>query len=134
VQPNAKRRLIRALALVVGIPVAGILALLAFMVFQPMVASYQHQASFDASGWKSRTRDGDIMWPTRLRMVDDLMRRRLLDGQSRDRVEALLGPPDLTDKFGDWDLVYHLGPERGLFRIDSEWLVVLTCPPRTGPS
>ena len=31
----------------------------------------------------------------------------------------LLGPGDRTDKWQDWHLIYHLGPERrGLFRID----------------
>jgi hypothetical protein len=124
VQPKAKRRLKLAVALLVGVPAAGIVTLLVFMFIQPRVASYQHQEPFDSTGWKSRSRDGDVMWPTRLRMIDDLMRRRLLDGQSRDRVEVLLGPPDPTDKFSNWDMVYHLGPERGLFRIDSEWLVL----------
>jgi hypothetical protein len=37
----------------------------------------------------------------------------------------LLRPADDTSKWRNWDLVYHLGPERkGLFRIDSEWLVI----------
>ena len=53
------------------------------------------------------------------------MDRRLLDGRTRPEVVELLGPADDTSKWRDWDLVYHLGPERkGLFRIDSEWLVI----------
>ena len=57
-------------------------------------------------------------------MVDDLLKRNLLNGRSRAQVEELLGPADNTPYFREWDLVYHLGPERGLFGIDSEWLVV----------
>ena len=68
--------------------------------------------------------DGDPGWPTRLRMIDDLMASKRLNGLKRDQVESLLGPRDDTDKWEDWDLVYWLGPERGLIRIDSEWLVI----------
>ena len=64
------------------------------------------------------------MAPTRLRMIDDLLSRGLLDHCSREQVETLLGPADRTDYFHDWDLVYHLGPEREFMGIDSEWLVV----------
>ncbi|MBD2000571.1 hypothetical protein H6G00_28870 [Leptolyngbya sp. FACHB-541] len=45
-------------------------------------------------------------------------------GKSRPEVVALLGEPDKTNYFQDYDLVYWLGPERGLMRIDSEWLVL----------
>lgn len=36
----------------------------------------------------------------------------------------MLGPGDRTDKWQEWHLIYHLGPERGVIRIDSEWLVI----------
>ena len=55
-------------------------------------------------------------------MVDDLMADRRLDGLTRGQVESMLGPGDQTEKWRDWHLIYHLGPERrALFRIDSEW-------------
>lgn len=58
-------------------------------------------------------------------MVDDLIAQKRLDGLTRTEVESLLGSSDQTEKWKDWHLVYHLGPERrGLFRIDSEWLVI----------
>lgn len=60
----------------------------------------------------------------RLAMVDDLLARHPLRGLSRYSVERLLGPRDSTDYFREWDFVYWLGPERGLVRIDSEWLVL----------
>ena len=60
--------------------------------------------------------------PVRLRMVDDLLARRLIDGKTRAEVIALLGPPPETSYFRQYDLVYWLGPERSIFGIDSEWL------------
>ena len=36
----------------------------------------------------------------------------------------MLGEPPKTNYFSDWDVVYWLGPERGLAGIDSEWLIV----------
>ena len=47
-----------------------------------------------------------------------------LVGLPRDSVDVLLGPRDSTHYWPSWDLVYHLGPERGIFGWDSEWLVV----------
>ena len=57
-------------------------------------------------------------------MVDDLLERHKLDEMTRAEVVALLGEPDATPYFREWDMVYWLGPERGLMGIDSEWLVL----------
>jgi hypothetical protein len=67
--------------------------------------------------------DGNPMWPT-LRMVDDLMKRHLLDQRSRKDVESLLGPGSRYRGVSRRDLGYRLGPERSFIRIDSEWLVI----------
>jgi hypothetical protein len=56
-------------------------------------------------------------------MVDDLLARRRFRAQSRADIVALLGEPRPTEYFREYDLVYWLGPERGPFSIDSEWLV-----------
>lgn len=78
---------------------------------------------FDAQRWQDRTRaySRDAV---RGCMVDDLLRRRLLEGRTRDEVVALLGEPRRTTFFGDHDLVYWLGPERSLLSVDSEWLLL----------
>lgn len=89
----------------------------------PAVDSYQHQRPFDSQQWKAR-RAEDPLWPDRLQMVDDLLARIPLTGLPKARVIELLGPGDQTNYFKDWQLVYWLGPERGLIRIDSEWLVI----------
>ena len=57
-------------------------------------------------------------------MADGLLRSRVLLGKSRIEVVGLLGEPPKTDYFSGWDMVYVLGPERGYFSIDSEWLVL----------
>jgi hypothetical protein len=57
-------------------------------------------------------------------MVDDLLGRTRFVGMQRDEVVRLLGEPTRTAHFDREDLVYWLGPERGLFSIDSEWLVM----------
>ena len=54
----------------------------------------------------------------RLEETGDLLRL------SEEDVIKLLGEPSDTDMWPDWDLVYWLGAQRGLFPIDSEWLVL----------
>lgn len=66
-------------------------------------------------------------WPPRLRMVDDLLASKVLRGATRYEVEDLLGPspdtgwPRVTEE-GNSVITYYVGPERGPFGIDSEWL------------
>ena len=80
---------------------------------------------FDAEMWR---RPEAPYSNVRLSMVEWLVRSGRLDGLTRPQLLALLGPPTETGHFTDWDLVYLLGPERGLLGIDSEWLVI-----RLGP-
>tara|TARA_R110002072_G_C7729652_1_gene515643 strand:- start:310 stop:699 length:390 start_codon:yes stop_codon:yes gene_type:complete len=81
---------------------------------------YFRRRPFDSEVW--RVPPG---WKEdRLRMVDDLLDKKLLVGMTRPEVDALLGPETETSKFNSWDLVYWLGMERGILAIDSEWLVV----------
>jgi hypothetical protein len=61
-------------------------------------------------------------------MVDDLIASGRLDGLTRAEVVALLGEPLPRGSFPAGamytDMHYYLGPERGLFPIDSEWLFI----------
>lgn len=63
------------------------------------------------------------MWPMRLRMVDDLLARKRLDGLSRAEVLELLGPP-AGETPEARELRWLLGPARAFLRIDGEWLWV----------
>jgi hypothetical protein len=78
---------------------------------------------FDSLVWKeSLTKESTES--VRLRMINDLLRKHVLLGMHRSEVISLLGMPPSTEYFRDYDLVYWLGPERGFFGIDSEWLAV----------
>ena len=57
-------------------------------------------------------------------MVDDFLDRNELRGKTRSEVIALIGEPDRSDLFPDYDLVYWLGPQRGLIGTDAEYLVM----------
>jgi hypothetical protein len=117
------------LAVLFGVPAAFaalyLLVFAAFFIVGPLAEDYSQRMAFEAKAWRDKSLDQNSKWPTRLRMVDDLVAKRQLDGLTRAELLALLGPADQTDKWRDWHLVYWLGPERsGLFRIDSEWLVI----------
>ena len=60
----------------------------------------------------------------RIDMVNDLLSEHALVGRTHSEAVALLGEPEDTDYFADFDMVYWLGPERGFISIDSEWLVL----------
>ncbi len=78
---------------------------------------------FDPSVWQDTLQAFAELAP-RGCMVDDLLRRTKLVGMDRSQVVALLGEPNRTSYFKDYQLVYWLGPEPGLFSIDSQWLVM----------
>jgi hypothetical protein len=115
-------RVVRPIAFAAGAASVYVLAV-GSLFLGPAIENYWHQREFEPVAWRGNDR-GDAMWPARLTMVDDLLARHPLRGLSRDSVERLLGPRDSTEYFREWDLVYWLGPERGFFRIDSEWLVL----------
>ena len=57
-------------------------------------------------------------------MVDDLLDRYDLRGRTRDEVVALIGDAPRSPLFPDYDMVYWLGPQRGLIGTDSEFLAL----------
>lgn len=57
-------------------------------------------------------------------MVDDLLEKRDLRGMTQAEVVALIGEPDHPNDVIGYDLVYWLGPQRGLIGTDSEYLVM----------
>jgi hypothetical protein len=78
---------------------------------------------FDKATWDS----GGDEWRQylRQRMADRLLQSRELIGKTEAEVTAMLGPADTSGYFRpEWSIVYWLGPERGFFGIDSEWLVL----------
>jgi hypothetical protein len=105
-----------------GAHLLGVGLLLGVLFGTPAVSDYASRTAFDSTSWKAENRHGAE--GIRVRMVDDLLRTHKLVGMSRAQLENLLGVPPATEYFREYDYVYWLGPERGLFPIDSEWLVV----------
>ena len=78
--------------------------------------------TFDSTTWKNT--EPTMSWESvRLKMVDDLIEKKILKGMNKSSVVALLGEPDDTPYFQRYDMVYYLGRERQAIAIDSEWLV-----------
>lgn len=104
------------------------LLMLALLLFPwHIVESWWYSEPFDAAQWRAAHPNPPDPWPTRLRMADDLVATRRLDGFTAVQVEALLGPPDDEPGYRhafNCDAIWWLGPERGWIRIDSEWLCV----------
>jgi hypothetical protein len=95
-----------------------------WILTESSVSNWWHQERFDAVRWRSPDDTAEIFWPTRLRMVDDLLSRGLLTGLARDSTLALLGPPDHGRSDTASTVRYYLGPERGWIRIDGEELEI----------
>lgn len=108
-------------ALVAGMVVATGLMLVGWLLFGDGIREYLARRPFDSVAWKAVSKTPSD--PGKIRMVEDLLRRHQFRGATRSQVIALLGDPEKTGYFKDYDLVYWLGPDRGGFGIDSEWLV-----------
>jgi hypothetical protein len=114
--PMLKRTLL-ILGLVATLCIIGAVG---WFFFGDTVQGHLRCRPFDAAAWKGeKTLTNDV----RIRMVDDLLRRHSFRGMTREHVTAIVGEPDKTEYFKEWDLVYWLGPERDWMSIDSEWLV-----------
>jgi len=102
----------------------GVIVLSACLfAFWTSIESKVKSERFDSSRWNQDT--GDVMWPNRLRMVDDILDSRILIGKSKDEIARTLGRDDKeSGYFREWNSIYRLGPERGFIRMDSEWLVI----------
>lgn len=116
-----KPRLTVLVLAVVAIPVLFYVLLAAFLFLKPMYDDYSSRVPFEENTWRAADRlDAS---PSRVQMVDDLLAKNDFYGKTRSDVTALLGEPPDTGYFSNWDMIYWLGPERGLLSIDSEWLV-----------
>lgn len=122
-------RLLKGKSIKLGFFILGVilpsLLIVAYSLLDPIVGDWIHDRTFNVELWRNQDDTAQrSMWPPRLCMVDDLLRKHDFKGMSREQVVALIGEPDKTEYFKDWDMVYWLGPERGFIRIDSEWLVL----------
>ena len=105
------------------------IAMIAVLLGGPIGADLLHRERFSSIQWKNAAHLSETpLWPVRLRMVDDLISSKRLDGLTKTEVLELLGQPYQTEPSlgaAPEMFSYYLGPERGVIRIDSEWLVIL---------
>ena len=91
-------------------------ALLFFCVV--LLGVYEYESSFTVERWLNDDEG-------RVYLVEDLMNEHELIGMTKEEVFTLLGSPTEMEYFKEEDnVVYYLGDERGIIRIDSEWLVI----------
>jgi len=123
--PERRASLRTALLVVGGIGVLGVA--LAFggklLIGQMLSGSKIALLGFDSAKWQAASKPDATHNSVRLRMADSFLAGQQPIGKSRDKIVALLGKPDDTPYFRNYDMVYYLGPERGWMSIDSEWLV-----------
>lgn len=99
-----------------------IINLAVFLFFVLLAAAaFIHVQSKTFSEEKWREAPGE-----RVNIVDSLLSKHDLIGMTEKEVTALLGENDNDSGYFSKDgrYVYYLGPERGLFSIDSEWLLI----------
>jgi hypothetical protein len=93
-------------------------ALIPIVVIVVMMGIYESGSHFNQQTWFQQE-------DHRVYMVDDLLSDYSLVGKTRGDVTKLLGSPTKDAYFMEPNnIVYYLGDERGIFRIDSEWLVI----------
>ena len=93
---------------------------MAFLFYYSVVMSgvNEYESRFTTERWLNDDEG-------RVYLVDDLMNEHELIGMTKEEVITLLGSPTETEYFKEKDnVVYFLGAERGIIRIDSEWLVI----------
>ena len=115
------RRSRRRAGLLILATLIGAILVTGVRAVNPMARCWARGA-FSATRWAAAAAPGKNL-SDRGCMVDNLLKKHDFSGWTRDSVIALLGQPPKTDYFTDYDLVYWLGPERSVIRMDSEWLV-----------
>lgn len=80
---------------------------------------YRYEHTFRAQRWLEERDE-------RTSMIDDLLQNQELVGMTEAEILSLLGPHDNALGYFQAEdrYVYYLGPERGLFSMDSEWLLI----------
>ncbi len=129
--PRPRARLIKRLligaAILLGLGMVAPFGLLGIVIAQDGWDEWQRcrdHREFDPAVWNDPARS---LEPPYLRscMVDDLLAQNLLLQKTEAEVIALLGTPEPPENgFGDYDLVFVVGPERSFISIDYEWLLL----------
>lgn len=82
------------------------------------LAIHESQSRFSPEKWQKYEHE-------RVYMVDHLLKKYSITDMKKEEVINLLGEPTEGAYFKESNnIVYYLGPERGIISIDSEWLVI----------
>jgi hypothetical protein len=102
--------------------IVAVILVFGTIVWHYLPARYEPEPDipFDVKGWLS-VDPKDSNNRIRVQMVNDLLNRRFL-GLNIQQLEHLLGKP-YVGNIEDYDITYFLGPQRGIYSIDYEWLV-----------
>jgi hypothetical protein len=106
--------------LLVGLVVAAAVCVGIWFFFADSISERWNRQEFSLTAWQAPYNHASTV---RIRMVDDLLNSHNFRGMTREQVIAIVGEPDKTEYFRDFDMIYWLGSERGFMSIDSEWLV-----------
>lgn len=120
-----KSRLLRRVVLLaLGVATIGILIYVAAILHVGSLYELDFEPiPFDSASWIASQPEFSLD-SLRLRMIDDLLATHNLVGMHRDEIVALIGEPDDTEYFREYEMVYYLGQERHPLGIDSEWLAI----------
>ena len=124
-KPARRRPMWLILAALIG-TVAGTL-LVAWLLISPTLRMPYGEIDpleFESARWKAAPNNEFSHHSVRLRMADSFLAQQQPIGKTRQQIVELLGEPNDTSYFRDYDMVYYLGQERGPMPIDSEWLVL----------
>ncbi|MGP1386752.1 MAG: hypothetical protein ACTS2F_24555 [Thainema sp.] len=94
-------------------------------MFLYTVVASSRPLPFDVAQWQSASYCNDshtLKDTARVQMVDDLLHQYDFVGSPSTAVFALLGQPTEVSLFSEWDILYFLGPEPGLFSTSHLWL------------
>ncbi|MBO0991847.1 hypothetical protein [Bacillus sp. SD088] len=80
-----------------------------------MLTLNEYKSHFSTERWLNNPDE-------RVYMIDDLLTCYKLAGKSREEIVHLLGEPTVKEEVNS--IIYYLGTERGLIKLDFEWLVI----------
>ena len=128
---NRVRQVVALIAGSAALAALGLGALIAVLFFAWDLAPGLFRARaplpslpFASDAWRAASATDESEDSVRLLMARSFLETHPPVGRTRDLIVALLGEPDDTPYFREYQMVYHLGPERGPFGIDCEWLVL----------
>src|SRR5699024_8146046 len=83
-----------------------------------MLGLNEYKSNFSTERWLNEPEE-------RVYMVNDLLKEYKLNGMASEEVDELLGGPTQTEYFKEENnIVYYLGDEQGLIKVDSAWLIL----------